>query len=328
MHWTPPIIRPSSWILCGSEENMNRVAVFIDADNISAFYAEEIMKKAEEFGEIVICRAYGNFSAFSGEKSWKEAIRMFAIQAFPQVSVADNKKNNADFILMLDALEAALSNNIGSICIASSDSDFLPLVQRLRPKMTIYGFGEEKTLIAYRMAFTKFFILEETKQKESNSTATDQQNQTSSMSKTAEMNEHAGTIVSPAEEDRKLSLPLSDTTSVPIPKELIQEIPLILTPRQALLIAYEIARQNNSKGNDYCTKTAFGAKMMQLMAFIPSELQCSKGLLAKLLKIENCQDLFTEYMNGTQKVVSLSQTGVELLKKEKEVIDKIVSIYV
>ncbi len=303
---------------------MNRVAIFIDADNISAVYAENIMKNVQEMGEIVICRAYGNFSAFTGEKSWKEAIRMFAIQPFPQISISDNKKNNADFVLMLDALEAALINNISIICIVSSDSDFLPLVQRLRPKMIIYGFGEEKTPIAYRMAFTKFFILEEN----SNTSDCIQQNQsTNNLDSHNEIKCSSDSVLS-SEEISKLQYPFPSTTVDTQQKGLTSEKPVKLSPKQALLVAYEIARQNNTKGNDFCTKTAFGAKMMQLMAYIPNELQCSNGLLAKLLKIEGCQDLFTEYMNGTQKVVSLSQVGVESFKQEKEIIDKIISIFV
>ena len=136
---------------------MDKVAVFIDADNISAVHAGEIMKRAGKLGDVVICRAYGNCSGFTGEKSWKEGVRLFGIQAFPQISICDNKKNNADFALMLDAWETVLTDCVFAICIVSSDSDFLPLVQRIRPRMSVYGFGGEQTPMAYQMAFMRFF---------------------------------------------------------------------------------------------------------------------------------------------------------------------------
>ncbi|MBP5674659.1 MAG: NYN domain-containing protein [Victivallales bacterium] len=272
---------------------MDKVGVYIDADNISVAYADEIMKKAAELGDIVICRAYGNLSAFSGDKSWKEGMKKFAIQAFPQVSICENKKNSADFALMLDALEAALTNTVSVICIVSSDSDFLPLVQRLRPRISVYGFGIEKTLMSYRMAFMKFFVLDECKSLEN------------------EINAHSSEIL--------------DSTSVSVLQQVnhIMEQSLQLTPRQALLIAYEIARANNAIGDNFCTKTAWGTKLKQLAVFLPSEYQSKDKLLSKLLKISDNQTLFMKKENVAEDSITLSLLGISCLKNEKAVVDAV-----
>ena len=313
---------------------MDRVAVYIDADNISSSYADEIMKKAGEFGEIVLCRAYGNLSAFFGDKSWKDNIRKFSIQAFPQVNIGE--KNNADFVLMLDALEDALTNNIAVICIVSSDSDYLPLVQKLRPRKMIYGFGEEKTPMPYRLAFVKFFVLGEGKTNENVPIANNL-----AETNTDETTGKTSNVSKPQPEPIKIHIPSTaisfrtpaaitplEKTSDSISSPISSKAPVIskLTPKQSLLAAYEMARKSNTMGNDFCTKTDFGQKIMRLKDLIPDDLQCQNGLLAKLLKLEDNHILFAERGNGNLKLVSLSPLGTSAWEKEKDVIERILSV--
>lgn len=57
-----------------------RLAVLIDADNISWTDAKEVFDIAERLGEAITRRAFGNVTIFSGKDGWKEPVRNFAIR--------------------------------------------------------------------------------------------------------------------------------------------------------------------------------------------------------------------------------------------------------
>ena len=66
-----------------------KLAVFIDADNISAKYEDEIMSVVEKFGDPITRRAFGNPSVFTGADGWKDAVRQYAIDARMPVNNVD-----------------------------------------------------------------------------------------------------------------------------------------------------------------------------------------------------------------------------------------------
>ena len=57
--------------------NMPRktIAVFIDADNVSASSAADIFTRVCTFGEPIIRRAYGTVACFSNANGWQKAQR-------------------------------------------------------------------------------------------------------------------------------------------------------------------------------------------------------------------------------------------------------------
>jgi len=136
-----------------------RLAVLIDADNISAALAGEIFKKAYAIGTPIARRAYGMVNCFTSDGGWAKAQRKYGIVSHPQVSNV-SKKNVADIALVIDAMEFLYRSPCEGICIVSCDSDFSALASKIREGgKAAYGMGGTKTPASFRNACTKFFEL-------------------------------------------------------------------------------------------------------------------------------------------------------------------------
>lgn len=118
-----------------------KVALLIDADNVGDKHADDLMKKAAFYGNVIVRRAYGVMSNFQ----WKqEALHRYAITPVA-CPVYVSKKNTTDIMLAIDAMDLTRHQNINTVCIASNDSDFSPLAMKLREYgIAVYGFGNEK----------------------------------------------------------------------------------------------------------------------------------------------------------------------------------------
>ena len=136
-----------------------RLAVLIDADNISAAIAGEIFKKVCTIGTPIARRAYGMVKCFASDGGWAKAQREYGVVARPQVSNVSGK-NVADIALVIDAMEFLYKNPCEGICIVSSDSDFSALASKIREGgKAAYGMGGSKTPASFRNACTEFFEL-------------------------------------------------------------------------------------------------------------------------------------------------------------------------
>jgi hypothetical protein len=135
-----------------------KFAVLIDVDNISFSYAESLVNEVKGYGEIVICRAYGDWSS-DRLQSWKEQCSKYAIRPMMQIQAG---KNSSDGLIYLDAMEIKAMNPIpvDSFCIVSSDSDFSSLSIRLRESgYYVIGIGNENAKISYINTFHKYIYL-------------------------------------------------------------------------------------------------------------------------------------------------------------------------
>ncbi|HEX7877074.1 MAG TPA: NYN domain-containing protein, partial [Sphingobium sp.] len=62
-----------------------------------------------------------------------------------------------DMKMTIDAMDLMASGRVTGFGLMSSDSDFTPLVTRLRQQgIPVYGFGSDKTADAFRAACTRF----------------------------------------------------------------------------------------------------------------------------------------------------------------------------
>lgn len=136
-----------------------RVAIFIDAENISSKYADKIVEEASNYGNIIVKRIFADWSKPS-VSSWKETIlklSLIAEQQFPAVE----KRDSSDISLIINAMTVLFEKNIDIFCLASSDSDFARLVQELREReKTVVGFGEKKTPKPFVNAFSEFVYID------------------------------------------------------------------------------------------------------------------------------------------------------------------------
>ena len=116
-----------------------RVMLLIDADNVSAGVIEQaIAKVLAEHGAIHVRRAYCTAeSAVVHQKLFKaHSIR-------PIVNLSSGKNAN-DIALAVDAMDLAVAERPDLAVIVSSDSDFAPLVIRLREKgCRVEGIGQQ-----------------------------------------------------------------------------------------------------------------------------------------------------------------------------------------
>ena len=67
-------------------------------------------------------------------------------------------KSATDMRMTIDAMDLLYRGNVDGFGIMSSDSDFLPLAQRIREDgLPVYGFGTAKTPVSFQQACTRFF---------------------------------------------------------------------------------------------------------------------------------------------------------------------------
>ena len=107
-----------------------KLAILIDADNISPKYVKVILDEAANFGVAACKRIYGDWSD-ARLKSWKDALLNNSIIPIQQYSYTTGK-NATDSAMIIDAMDLLYSGNLDGFCIVSSDSDFTRLAARLR----------------------------------------------------------------------------------------------------------------------------------------------------------------------------------------------------
>jgi uncharacterized protein (TIGR00288 family) len=138
-----------------AEQEAN-IALLIDADNASPDHLDEVLLVLGELGTINIRRAYGNWAKAS-LKGWGNLTGTHSIIPMQQFDVVKGK-SATDMRMSIDAMDLLYRGNVDGFGIMSSDSDFLPLAQRIREDgLPVYGFGMSKTPVSFQQACTRFF---------------------------------------------------------------------------------------------------------------------------------------------------------------------------
>jgi uncharacterized protein (TIGR00288 family) len=132
------------------------IALLIDADNASPDHLDEVLLVLGELGTINIRRAYGNWAKAS-LKGWGNLSGLHSILPMQQFDVVKGK-SATDMRMTIDAMDLLYRGNVDGFGIMSSDSDFLPLAQRIREDgLPVYGFGTAKTPVSFQQSCTRFF---------------------------------------------------------------------------------------------------------------------------------------------------------------------------
>ena len=132
------------------------IALLIDADNASPDHLDAVLLVLGELGTINIRRAYGNW-AKSSLKGWGELTGLHSIVPTQQFDVVKGK-SATDMRMTIDAMDLLYRGHVDGFGIMSSDSDFLPLAQRIREDgLPVYGFGTAKTPVSFQQSCTRFF---------------------------------------------------------------------------------------------------------------------------------------------------------------------------
>lgn len=136
-----------------------RIALLIDADNASVSTLDYVLGEIADLGMANVRRAYGDWGS-SHLKGWREALLSNAIQPVQQIAYTA-KGNASDMAMVIEAMDLLHGGDFDAFALMSSDSDFTPLVMRLRSaNMHVYGFGKSQAPTAFKRACSVFFYVD------------------------------------------------------------------------------------------------------------------------------------------------------------------------
>jgi uncharacterized protein (TIGR00288 family) len=132
-----------------TQNETNNLALFCDFENVAlgvreARYSDFDVKKVLERlllkGNIVVKKAYCDWDRY---KDFKKAMHEAAFELIEIPHVRMSGKNSADIRMVVDALDLCYTKgHVDTFAIVSGDSDFSPLVSKLRENAkTVIGIG-------------------------------------------------------------------------------------------------------------------------------------------------------------------------------------------
>lgn len=123
----------------GMSGDERQIAFYLDFENIALgvkekkkqrFDIELMLQRLLEKGKILVKRAYGDWSRY---KTYRQDLHSAAIELIEIPQRSYSGKNSADIRLTVDAMDLCYSkDHVDTFAIASGDSDFSPLVSKLR----------------------------------------------------------------------------------------------------------------------------------------------------------------------------------------------------
>src|SRR3954462_6690021 len=136
-----------------SQSDTRNMAVFCDFENLAlgvreAKYDRFDMKKVLERllvkGSIVVKKAYCDWERY---KEFKPPMHEAAFEMIEIPHIRQSGKNSADIRMVVDALDLCYTkSHVDTFVILSGDSDFSPLVSKLRENdKTVIGVGVKKS---------------------------------------------------------------------------------------------------------------------------------------------------------------------------------------
>lgn len=129
------------------------LAVLIDFENIAAgtekeglgrFDVETLIQRIKDKGRILVARSYADWGRFS---RFKQSLLTANVTMMELTSHGMQDKNRADIAMVVDALELAFTRAyVDTYVVVSGDSDFTPLVLKLRElNKRVIGIGTRKS---------------------------------------------------------------------------------------------------------------------------------------------------------------------------------------
>ena len=137
-------------------------ALFADLENCGGKknVLLDVIDRVKLRGDILIGKVYGYTDSFS---DLKEVLLSNTFAVVPSLRYGHSQKNSMDIQLVIDALDVAFTNPlIDSFCIVSGDSDYVPLVGKLK-SMGKFVLGISRSEVAsgvFMNACSEFQFLE------------------------------------------------------------------------------------------------------------------------------------------------------------------------
>ncbi|MDX5334095.1 MAG: NYN domain-containing protein [Gammaproteobacteria bacterium] len=120
--------------------DFENVALGVRDANYSAFSIQKVLERLLLKGNIVVKKAYCDWDRY---KEFKAAMHEAAFELIEIPHVRQSGKNSADIRMVVDALDLCYTkSHVDTFVIISGDSDFSPLVSKLRENnKTVIGVG-------------------------------------------------------------------------------------------------------------------------------------------------------------------------------------------
>jgi len=143
------MIRPDMDTRMNQRTSDTTMAVFLDLENIAlgardasypSFDIQKVLERLLLKGHIVVKKAYCDFDRY---KDFKRGLHEAAFELIEIPHVRQSGKNSADIRMVVDALDLCYTKgHVDTFVIISGDSDFSPLVSKLRENdKTVIGVG-------------------------------------------------------------------------------------------------------------------------------------------------------------------------------------------
>ncbi len=120
-----------------------QLAVLIDVENTGLQSIQWLFDQISDIGRIIVKRAYADWSIARGNRDQLLELGVEPVHLFRS---RGGGKNSSDILLTIDAIELLHQSPVDTFVIVSSDSDFVPLVSKLRAAgKIVIGAGYEAT---------------------------------------------------------------------------------------------------------------------------------------------------------------------------------------
>ncbi|MHB8632339.1 MAG: NYN domain-containing protein [Thermoplasmatota archaeon] len=124
-------------------------ALIVDGDNVPPAILAPLLSRMEEAGPVSHRKVFRNWRSTRDAKVWDDASKRLAFERVDRYKTTEGK-NASDIAVAVEAMDL-FHAGVRRFCIASGDTDFAPLVERLRrggSHVTIVGHKADGGLLA------------------------------------------------------------------------------------------------------------------------------------------------------------------------------------
>ena len=105
------------------------IAVLIDFENVGLDHIQYLFDQLSDMGRVIVKRAYADWSV---HRNKRDQLLEHGIEAAHYFHATKSGKNASDIRLVIDAVDLVHTSSVDTYVVVSSDSDFVPLVNKLR----------------------------------------------------------------------------------------------------------------------------------------------------------------------------------------------------
>lgn len=141
---------------------LQRVAVLIDGDNAQLDKLQQIIEISSHYGQLTICRIYGNWK----QRSLKKHLQKLNKHKIEQIQVDRIGKDSTDKQLLIEASMILGADDADTFVIVSGDGDFRQLCAKIKDNgKTVIGISNKgKDSLLLKKICHKFHFIENLKQ--------------------------------------------------------------------------------------------------------------------------------------------------------------------